>query len=613
VTDYRVHLAALDSVREQLALTDFADPAINALRDEHVSDADQAPEMAILGSLIDLVIWHAASDGHELELLERAADLWSTGLALYTALAEFRLQLETVLDDPSNTGALQALNAASTQIQPLAHAALDLDAEVQALRQDVAKHHHLPPHPRQQDLPLTDWTWDNVFLARRTEALVREVRRQVSDATTSAFAFGVLSSYGANAAGSAYLSQVVGGPRRGHRHRNRLARYAVGSWVAQQDPSVPSLSAIADQLEAAFPSALPHEIEGLIRSSIDGTYDPGLVPAFPDVQVGYQRLLRHLRLLDSFVFPDPPLPPREPFLTSLFGDPSKSYVPSMPEGTGLVESGEPQGTGGSNPGSVMPQGLGTNDGPDHSEPPDSTEAKCGSFWEAIGWGFLFLIGGWIACVIRWQDGDRCQLWDDITQNWERAFPGGASGSVELSTNAPQALTAGDVANIAQSDQITQFIGDLHNLQVQTWEGFQKAYDFLAIFGLVYPDGLLGRWRYSQYLAVPEFERGDTPRLPETGRRFDEYPTTGVELPASFSTAYTPGTTPAAVLTRVPQAGTTSAADLSLFVWEQMANDILDSSNLDLDADRDWRHPCWTAVGSINDQPIDVRGLAYDEI
>ena len=59
-------------------------------------------------------------------------------------------------------------------------------------------------------------------------------------------------------------------------------------------------------------------------------------------------------------------------------------------------------------------------------------------------------------------------------------------------------------------------------------------------------------------------------------------------------------------------GTTSAADLSLRVWEQEAHGVQDSNNLDLDADRDWRHACWTAAGAITDQPIAVQVLDYDE-
>lgn len=118
--DYRVHLGALDAFREQLALTDFDDPNVAALRDEHVTDADQQPGAALLGAVIDHLIWHASFDGLELDLLTRAAELWQDGLAVYEATAEFRLQLENALADPSDAGALQALNAASVRIQPRA-------------------------------------------------------------------------------------------------------------------------------------------------------------------------------------------------------------------------------------------------------------------------------------------------------------------------------------------------------------------------------------------------------------------------------------------------------------------------------------------------------------
>lgn len=613
--DYRVHLAALDAFREQLALTNFNDPAVAAARDAQVTDADQHPGAAALGAIIDQLIWHASSDGYELDLLERAADLWQQGLSVYEILGNFRSQLENALADPNDAGAVAGLNAATADVQDLTQKVLGQIDAIQALRQDVATMKHLPPHPRQEDLPLADWQWADLFLARRTEAFAREVRRITNDQQMSAFALGVLSSYGANAAGSSYLTQVVGGPRRGHRYRDRLARNTIGSWAASHDPSVPPLGTFAQTLEEAFPHGVPASIANLIENAASTVFQDPNLPAFPDLQLGYQRLQTHLKLLDSFHFPQPPQLPREPFLTLLFGDPNNSYQPSMPEDTGLVEAGQPPG-GGAGPGGgggLMPLNTGTDDGPDHSEPPTSTEVKCGSFWEAIGWGFLFLIGGWIACVIRWSDGDRCGLWDDITQNWEDAFPDGASGAVEVSAGGLQALTGDDVDAIAHSDQIAQLIGDLHNLQCLTWEGLQKAYDFLAVFGLVYPDRLLDRWRYSQYLAIPSVEPGDWPKLPEMGPRWDEYPATAVELPASFSVGYAPGDTPSAVLARVPAAGTTSAADLSMQVWTQMARGELDSTNLDLDADRTWLHACWRPAGSITDQPIDVDILGYDEI
>lgn len=610
--DSRAHVAALDAFREQLALTDFADPQVAALRDQQVADADQSQAAADLGSLIDQLLWHASSDGVELELLERASKLWQDGRTLYTTLADFRANLEAVLADPSDAAALQGFNAAVAAMKPLMAKVLDQDADIKAMQRDVAKMPHLPPHPRQEDLPIQDWSWGNIFLARRTDAFARAMRQLANDTDTSAFALGVLSSYGANVAGAAYLGQVTGGPRRGHRHRNRLARNTVGSWVARQTPGFRSLTALADQLDQAFPEGLPEPLERQIQEGLAATYDPNRTPPPPDLKLGFRRLLRQLRLLDGFTLPDAPVPPREPFLGKLYGDPANPYTPSMPEGTGLREAGDNNAGPGSNPGSIMPQNFGQDDGPDHSEPPPSTEAKCGAFWEALGWSFLFLLGGWIACVIRWQDGGRCPLWDDITQNWEAAFPDGAYGAVESTGGAGGALTADSAATIAQNDQIVQFIGDLSNLQDLTWEGFQKARDFLALFGLIYPDGLLDRWRYSQYLRVPSFEPGDWPRLPETGERFDEYPETGVELPAVFSFAYGPGASPAAVLAQVPNANSTSGADVSLMVWTQLANGVLDAQNLDLDADRGWRHPCWVADGSITDQPIAVLDLGYDE-
>lgn len=610
--EYQFHVAALDSFREQLALSPLPDPQVGAIRDQEVADADQAPASAILGSLVGHLLTHAASDGRELDLLERAAKLWGEGLALYETLEGFRLQLETAIADPSDGAALQSLNTASAALSPLVVSVVGQDRKIKALRADIATLPHLPPHPRQEDLPIAAWGWGDIFPARRTEAFAREVRRQVTDTETSAFAFGVLSHYGAQAAGSAYLGQVVGGPRRSHRQRERLARNSVGSWVAAKVPGTPPVRNIAGTLKNAFPGGLPPAIEGLIQTAAANTYDGGVVPSLPDLQTGYQRLVRHLELLDQFALPAAPRTPIEPFLTRLFGDPSNPYVPTLPEDTGLVEAGEPPGPVGGGHGTIMPQSYGTGDPTGPAETPASTEAKCGAFWEALGWSVLFLLGGWFSCALRWGDGDRCRLWDDISQNWEAAFPNGVETSAEFSTD-PQPLTASQVGNIAQSREITQLVGDLHNLQSLMWEGFQKARDYLALFGLVYPDGLLHQRRYSQYLTMTytAAELG-WPRLPDPGPRFDQYPASAVEQPQANSFAYLTGATPAAVLARVPQPDSTSAADVSMRVWEQMASGITDSTNFDLDADRGWRHPCWDVQGSINDQPVDVLALDFDQ-
>jgi hypothetical protein len=591
--DYQLHMAALQEFRNTLAAEAIADPSVADERDQDIAAVQQDPAFATLGALLQHVVWHASADGTELELLEDAAALWADGLALYDALARFRAGLERTLNDPGDADGVAVFNEVGEELRALVPKVVDQDRQVQALRERVVTFDHLTPHPRQQDHRLSDWGWSDILLARRTDAFVRELVRQARADGARAFGVGALSAYGANAAGSMYLGQVVGGPRRAHRFRDRLARNAVGSWIGAEWPGVPTLGETAELLaQAGLPAA--------VESALHSVYPTESLPPLPDLQLGYSRMVRHLQLLDGFRVPAMPERPAEPFLSKLFGDPAEPYVPTMPEQTGLTEAGQPPG-----PGGVMPLGFGTDDGPDHSEPPPSTEAKCGAFWEALGWSVLFLLGGWFACFLRWTDDDRCPLWDDITQNWEEAFPGGVQAAGEVSLGAsPQALTPDQAATLAQREELTQLVGDLHNLQMMMWEGFQKAADFLALHGLIYPTPFLGRWRYAQYLSAATAE---WPLLPDDGPRFDEYPETASELPLS-DVGYPQGSAPSVIL-----GGQRSASSISLPVWFQIAEGGLDADNLDLDADRGWRHPCWTLEGSISDQPLDVRVLDYGEI
>lgn len=608
--DYRLQLAALQEFTEALAAEVIADPAVAQARDETVAAIQQSPALAALGALTQHLVWHASADGRELELLEDAAALWAEGLALYGTLGKFRAGLERVLNDPADTAGLATFNSVGEELRAIVPEVLDQDQRIKALKDRVVQFSHLPPHPRQEDHQLQDWAWSDILLARRTDALVRELARQAAGNGARALSAGALSGYGADAAGSMYLGQVVGGPRRSHRFRDRLARNAVGSWIGSEWPGTPTLDDTAELLAQELPAGMPAEVESAIRDAAENTYPMDSLPALPNLALGFSRLLRHLQLLAGFRVPSMPDPPAEPFLSALFGDPSQPYVPSMPEQTGLVEAGQP--AAGSGAGSVVPLGMGTDDGPDHSEPPASTEVKCGAFWEALGLSVLFLLGGWFACVVEWSGGRRCGLWDDITQNWEAAFPDGGQGAAEITLGSnPQPLTTDGAAALAQLAEMTQLVGDLHNLETMMWEGFQKAAEFLALYGLIYPDAFLGRWRYSQYLSVPSDETG-WPRLPDGGPRFDEYPATASELPEAV-VAYQPGSAPSVILSGQGGSGQQSASSVSLPVWFQITEQTLDADNLDLDADRGWRHACWAADGSITDQPLQVRFLDYSEV
>jgi hypothetical protein len=84
----------------------------------------------------------------------------------------------------------------------------------------------------------------------------------------------------------------------------------VGGWLAENHPAAEPLSKMADRiaLGAAAP-ALPPELEALIRNALGGTFDTTRTVPIPDLGLGYARLVRHLRLLDSFVMPKLPSPP----------------------------------------------------------------------------------------------------------------------------------------------------------------------------------------------------------------------------------------------------------------------------------------------------------------
>lgn len=607
--DYRTHAAALEQFRHSLAQSAFPDPQIASIRDQHLDDVARAPGMATLGSLVDHLIAHASSDGKELDLVGRAADLWEKGLALYNTLGEFRTSLENALTDPGNPQAVADFNAAAAKIHPLVLEVKNKNGEIQALKDEVHTFPHLQPHPRQQDRPLTEWSWGDVFLARRTDAFARTTREEASDAPTSAFALGVLSSYGANACGSAYLGQVVGGPRRSHRHRDRLARNTLGSWFSAHQPGLPSLAAIAAQIKLGAPT-LPTVIEELIESAIHATYDPQRTPALPDLQLGYQRLIRHLELLDTFTLPSAPLPPKEPFLTQLYGDPAHTHVPAVPQGVGMPQAA---GSGSGSGSGVVPQSNHpTGDGLGESDSAESTSVECGPFWEAIGWSLLFILGGWFYCVLKWGNGDRCPLTDDIGAKFDEAFPDGAYVGVETETSA-QALTGPDLDNAVQVDQVTTMIGHLFDTQSLMWEALQKASDFLSVHGLIYPDGRLGRPRYKQFLSIPATLPGTWPHLPEpNANRLHLYPSTGTEQPAFPPPAYPPQATPDVFVSAEQGQGPFTASALSGAAWRQMAVHVRDATNYDLDADRGLHHACWAARGSINDNPVDVAALDYSE-
>lgn len=609
--EYRTLVGSLYQFRAALSAQSMSDAAHVRTRDRHVAAMTAASGHATLGSLLAPLAWFATVGRREADLMAEIAVVWKKGLALYTALGRYRTSLQTILDSPPDADSVAALNAAGDVLRGLAPEVQGLLAQLHELRGYVAKHDHLPPHPRQEDESIDAWNWNDLLLGRRTDAFVRSLMRRAGTPPTEAFALGACGGYGAHVSGSMYLGQSVGGPRRSHRVRDRLGRNAVGSWMAAHRPEIPGFGALADQLEAAMPAGIDADVASLISDALSEVFPVDALPAPPDFDVGFERMIAHLRALEAVKTPAEPAPLPDSVASVLFAHPAAPYIPKLPDQSVLTESGGEPGVAGSG-GGVQIQSAG-DDGPTHQEPPDSTEVKCGAFWEALGQSVLFLLGGWTVCIIEVANGDPCSLWDDMEANWSAAFSNGVYVGGEHETDWGTAqLSAGAAQSLAQRPEATQMAADLFTLQSTMWEGFQRAAEFLALHGVIYPDEFLNKWRYRQFTEVPLTEEGSWPQLPYRGDRFDLYPETGLEEP-SGSTPFRPGATPLAILSGLGGGGQLSAKSVSIPLWWRVVTGVDDSDNHDLDADRGWRHPCWRTGGSITDQPVDVVALGYADV
>lgn len=606
--DYRAHLAALTALEDSLASQALPEPGLAARRDEDLAAVTAHPGAAALGALVDHLVAHAASDGWEIDLLGRAATLWGQGVDLYHAIGTCRHDIETALAAPDDPQSPATFNATVERFRQLALTVGTLWADADALRGDVVGLRHVPEHPRQQDLSLERWGWGDVLLARRTDAFARAVHTRAGDAPQRAFAVGVLSAYSANVCGSGYLGRVVGGPRRSHRFRDRLARNAMGSWFAQRDPRVPGLSSLADLLGQGAPTpSLPAGLATLVTTAVGDTFDPARTGPLPDLELGLQRLVTHLRLLDGFAVPPPPQPPAEPFLALLFGDPTSPPPTLLVPAT--VAGGNPSAPGVN--GSAPTNYAGTGS-PGTSDSAPSTTERCGNFWMAAVYFIMFLALGHIYCIGRWMQDLRCELWDAIEEEWRKANQPSQEQMEQLAGQS-QPVTAETFPVVAASPQVVTMVGNLFELQTQLWEALEKAGAFLAVHGLVYPDGRLGQPLFRQFLAMPPTSP-DWPRRPDPDPRATYHlpPTGPVEDPAGSPPPYPSGTDPAVFTGAVPPTYHANAADLGLFVWRQTVNGELDAANHDQDADRGFLHPCWDAEGSVTLNPVQVRVLTYPE-
>ncbi len=592
--DYHGNHVGLHEFVDVLGAAAFADPALTSAQQDALQAVSDEPGCALVGGFLHHLLSHATSDGSEIELLTQAAELWKTGVQLCNQLGTIRSELEAAMAEPGSPGAADRFNTAAVRAQELANEVIGLRAGVDAVRSKALDFRHLPAHPRQSDVATDAWDWSNLTTGRRTDALVRSLLARAVDPRTLAVAVGAAAAYGANAAGSAYLGAVVGGPRRSHRHRDRLARNAVGTRLRDQHPATRDPSAMADEV-ATDPNntALAPDVEQLLRDAFQDAFDTSRTVPIPDLNTGYERLRSHLRLLDQFTLPAPPAPPSQFWMATLWSDPNSPPPMLRPQDVDIV--GQDDG------GVAVQMGLG-EPGSGTSDSSDSSKASKGCGIAVLAIILIDLLQAFVQCIGQWANGNPCTFWDNmlLSKLWEQDEP-----DPRDPTNP--GVSQQELTGIGVAPQAAQFVGVLFDAHSQAFEAMSRARAFLAITGLVYPTDVTALPVFGQFLKV--FPEEEWPHREEADpvATFHVHPTSPIENPTRSPSPYPFGAGPEVIFSNGSEL---HAATISLTLWASAVAGTSGEENLDLDGDRGARHRCWAAEGSVHDDPVDVRILDY---
>ncbi|MES2931948.1 MAG: hypothetical protein V4805_00450, partial [Pseudomonadota bacterium] len=317
--DIYSHFTALDVMRAQLG----AQIASGAVSDPRADEAYKALQSdtpyAVLGAVIDHLMAHDGAANAEVTLLEQAHSIWTTVRDFQVDFRNTRTSIEQIAMHPSAPTALADFNAARLNMSVLIERHDQIIATLQAFQWSLRPLAHLTQHPQAFDQPVKSWPWRDVILSRRSGAFtaaLMEQSRAIGTPEALAFGVGAISSYAANAIGSAYLLHGVGGPRRSHPYRDRLASYAVGAWLNYVPLPVETDFDRTHALPLFGSSnhpALPGWLRDLILKALSNTYERHAPPNLPDLDTAFAQLIHHWRLLHSFA----PLPQSTPIATTL--------------------------------------------------------------------------------------------------------------------------------------------------------------------------------------------------------------------------------------------------------------------------------------------------------
>lgn len=282
-------------------------------------------------------------------------------------------------------------------------------------------------------------------------------------------------------------------------------------------------------------------------------------------------------------------------MAKLYADPQNPPQSLRPQDIDVV---------GQDDGGVAVQYGGSSPSSTTTDSSDSSKAAKGCGIAILLIIVIDLVQAFVQCIGQWANGHTCTFWDNmlLSKVFEQDPPD-PRDPTNPNTDE-EALTA-----MAGSPQIAQFVGMLFDAHGMAWEALSRGYNFLASTGLIYPHDLIATPMYAQFTSLPGSQSWPQREEAKPVDTYHRYPTSPIENPVESPSPFAIGSTPPVF---VASGAGSSAADVSMSTWWQIAEDVRDSQNRDLDADRGFGHACWAAGGSVHDDPIAVLILQYDE-
>jgi hypothetical protein len=555
-----------------------------------------APDMAAFGALLDTTLYHCGPTQPELDLLTKAAGLWGRFRQLMGELAAVRGQFESLVANPNQPDVVGQTQSLASHIPRLGDDVKQWSDDATAFIKGLSQLTYLPEVGQSHDAPVGRWSWLDLATGRRTGALrAALLDRAVASADQGAVAFAcaAIAGYAGRLCASGYGTRVVGGPRRSHPYRSRLAARTVGAWVRQNYPgdTVP-LTDLGQRVAALLgnPPAFPRAARAALAGAMADAYR-GVAPA-PDLDLAAARVAQHLQLLSILTMSDPGASPPVPVPA-----PVSAAVQTAAQSRGLSAAQFP----------TFPMPPGPN-------PAVSIATGVGPFWKTLlasvltillGLAFAvlgFLIAGPPGAGIGAGLGVGLGTWIGVQ-----------IGAWKLDDRQVSAATR--QADL-RSDQAIQVCYGLELLQEALYAAGDQFLVALKAAGLAYPEGRdLSSVLFGQFLTMPRYD--PVFRRPDHDpNHFTVYPQTDVEVPNRVgSYPYRAGSSPAAFLDAPggPPDATVAGLGPRLWLEEEAGGGGTDlrQRNRQLDADLGPADVCWR--GRVTVTPIQVTPLAYPDL